>query len=451
MPEEVYNTVGKEAENLGVEAIPTVRLEQGNKPKIKLSKKIKILWYSDFLRHTGFGNVAENLIRRLLKTGNYEFEVVGINHDGRPYNFPASDYYDLKDVPVWPAFTPADGDMFGKRKIKDFIENRKYDIFFGFQDLFNLMDLSHHIEEVKKKRDIRYVVYFPVDGDLKKRWLDETLLKADYGLTYCPYGQEQIKKIYPNYEAKILPHGVDLESFHPLSDEDKKSAREQIFNITDDNTFIITNINRNTYRKDIPRMILAYKQFKEKYPEINSRLYLHCDPADRSGYDLPDLGLQYLPRHIAESIMFTDMSRYGYNGLPVPVLNKIYNGSDIITSSTRGEGWGLSTTEAMATKTPVVMPGNTATLNIVGKNEERGYLVDSGGKLDLLDIEIGTNIFRPMISIDSMVEKWKYVYDNREEANQKAFSAFEWIQQYTWDKVANKLDTFLQEVYSTIR
>ena len=324
-----------------------------------------------------------------------------------------------------------------------------YDIFFAFQDLFNLVEFPHHVEEAKKKKDIKYVVYFPVDGDLKKDWLKSALLPADYGMTYCPWGKSKVKDIYSYYNTELLPHGVNLDEFYPLSEEDRKKARQEIFGV-DDDTFIITSINRNTSRKDMPRLLMAYKLFREKYPEIKSRLYLHCHSSDNAGYNLDDLALSYLPKKIANEILTMNTGKYQKNGLPTSLLNRIYNASNIITSATRGEGWGLSLTEAMASKIPLVMPGNSAILDIIGKNEERGYLVKSGGDKNLYVTEQHTNIYRPIIDIEDMADKWKHVYDNKEEVDNKVEVAYEWVKKFTWDRVANDLDKFLEKVYKSI-
>ena len=52
---------------------PEVTVKLDSPVKIEVSKKIKVLWWSDFLRHTGFGNVAEEIVSRLQKTGKYAY------------------------------------------------------------------------------------------------------------------------------------------------------------------------------------------------------------------------------------------------------------------------------------------------------------------------------------------------------------------------------------------
>jgi len=47
-------------------------------------------------------------------------------------------------------------------------------------------------------------------------------------------------------------------------------------------------------------------------------------------------------------------------------LNKIYNSCDIYLTTTLGEGWGLTITEAFSTKTPVIAPNTTSITEISG-------------------------------------------------------------------------------------
>ena len=46
-------------------------------------------------------------------------------------------------------------------------------------------------------------------------------------------------------------------------------------------TYLITNVNRNQLRKDIPKTMMAFKEFKKKVK--NSVLYLHMAPKDVGG------------------------------------------------------------------------------------------------------------------------------------------------------------------------
>ena len=184
------------------------------------------------------------------------------------------------------------------------------------------------------------------------------------------------------------------------------------------------NLNRNQQRKDIPRTLLAFKEFKRRRP--NSVLYLHMATKDQ-GWDLAEvckgMGLQ-----LNEDVLMPG-ANFGPNaGFPIQVVNQIFNASDVVISTTVGEGWGLSTVEAMACRTPLIFPRNTALTEIIGANEERGYLVASGETPnDFTVLPNDNEILRPLASATEMADKLIMVHDNRDDASAKADAAYSWV------------------------
>ena len=107
-------------------------------------------------------------------------------------------------------------------------------------------------------------------------------------------------------------------------------------------------------------------------------------------------------------------------------MNALYNCADCVISTCLGEGWGLSWVEAMATKTPVIMPGNTAMVENI--TEDRGYLVKSGTDSSLFTVLPHDNeVIRPLVDVNDMVEKMLSVYNDREEASRRAENAYNWV------------------------
>ena len=415
-------------------------------------KKIRVLWYSDFLKHTGFGNVAEEILTRLNATGKYSFEVIGINHHGEPYNSPKSDYFALRDIPVWPAMGP-DGDMLGIGRLKRFIREREFDILFVLQDTFNMLPIKKDLAMAHREKSFRHIYYFPVDSDLKKDWVTDAVMVADHPVTYTKYGLRKVQEQAPLISIPYIYHGVDTEVFHPFKggNKERNAYRLKKFGI-DNETLLITNVNRNQPRKDLPRCILAFVEFRKRYPEIEkAKLYLHCHIHDSAGWSIAGFIDQYVPKRFQNDIFMADAMSFGPNGLPTEEVAKIYAASDIVTSTTLGEGWGLSTTEAMACATPVVMPGNTSTVEIIGENEERGYLAKSGGDPNLYTVmKFDNDIRRPLTDIGSLVEKWKEVWDNPEETGAKVDAAYLWVQGQTWDIIARKWDELFTKAYQEV-
>jgi len=434
--EESKEVIGEMKPIKQVEPI-TIRV---NSKDIKMVKKkpIRVLWYSDFLRHTGFGNVAEEIVSRLSKTGKYEFVVIGINYSGVPYCTPASDYFHLKDVPVYPAYTGGPkSSLFGYDVVAEFLRTQKFDIFFALQDSFNLIPLKEDILNAKKHKDFKYILYFPVDGDIKTSWIEDAIKLADIPVTYSDFGKKTVQDKNSYVDLKIVPHGIDLDTFKPFENkEDRTNFRKTYFNI-DDDVFLITNVNRNQLRKDLPRTIIAFKKFCEENKDIKTKLYLHCSSNDGAGHKLHEFTKNYLPEELWDKIIMPSDLVMGGNGIPVETLAMVYAASDLVTSTTYGEGWGLSTVEAMACKTPVVMPNNSVNPQLLGENSERGYLVKCGGD-DFTVMKFDNELIRPLTNVADLVNKWKHVYDNKKEAEGKAEAAYKWLQDFTWDKVVKQ-------------
>lgn len=432
-----------------------IAISLSEKPRINFKKRIKVLWYSDFLRHTGFGNVSEEIVDRLYATGNYEFMILGINHTGSPYNYPASEYFKFRNIPIWPAYGIGSNDgMMGYNRLARLIAEMEFDILFVLQDSFNLINMKESIREARRRKNFRYIFYFPIDGEIKQDWVDDAIKEADCPVTYTEYGKKKVQELSPSLNLKVIPHGVDLGVFRPFDNEEERLKFRQSYFMfpKKDEVFLITNVNRNQPRKDMIRCLLAFKEFYKKYPGIDARLYLHCIRNDHAGFDLPKFAKENLPFGLRNKLIFVPPEDFGDNGFPVDFLRKIYASSDVITSTTLGEGWGLCTTEAMACKTPVVMPDNTATTEIIGKGNKRGYLVKSGSHTgEFTMLKDGIDVLRPVTNIEDLISKWKHVYDNREEAKRKAEKAYKWLQDYTWDEVAKKWDELFQKQYSSLR
>lgn len=202
-------------------------------------------------------------------------------------------------------------------------------------------------------------------------------------------------------------------------------------------------VNRNQQRKDIPRGMVAFKEFNKKYP--NSLFYIHCAVVDH-GWDLLEVS-KSLGLEPNVNICFPD--NFGPNqGFPKEVLNRIYNSADVVMSSTTGEGWGLAQTEAMACCKPVISPNNTACTEILG--EDRGFLVRSGADINAHTILPNDNeVLRPLIDINDMVEKLSLVYEDKRLAQKMALGGYKWVtSSIRWDKnIVPKWLELFEEAY----
>lgn len=375
-------------------------------------KKIKILAYCDSPTcATGFGTVSRNILGGLYATGKYEIDILGINYWGDPHNFPFR---------IWPTGINTDRDPYGRKKVFSMIQQMDFDILFFLQDTFILDFLPElHNKLHEKGKKFKSICYFPIDGTPKESWLRNVSV-CDYIVAYSEFGKVEAVKASASKMPLVIPHGVNTTDYFPMDKNEAAAFRSHFFG-PQANKFVFTNLNRNQQRKDIPRTLAAFTEFHKEVPD--SLLYLHMAKQDQ-GWDLPEV-VKACGLSITNDVIFPE--NFGPNqGYPRNVVNMIYNASDCVISTTLGEGWGLSWIEAMATRTPVIMPRNTAMIENI--TEDRGWLVNSGSNPSLFTVVPNDNeIIRPLVDVDDMVRTMKEVYYDTEEVGRRTKNAYNWI------------------------
>ena len=371
---------------------------------------------------TGFASVSRNILEILYKTAQYDIDIFGINHHGEPYdNFPYR---------IWPAMDYQNSDPYGRRKFCNFAIQHDFDILWVLQDSFIVDFLPELIGYLKTNRTkpFRSIMYYPVDSILREDWYNNIKV-VDRLVAYTNFGKQALlENDFTNTteggklrSVDVILHGVDTNTFYPMSKEDCVKFRDHYFSYNKDK-FIFMNINRNQQRKDIPRTILAFKEFNKIVPE--SVLYLHMAHVDQ-GWNIPNL-LKQFGLTLGKEVLLPERMEPN-KGYPIEVINYLYNAVDCVVSTTLGEGAGLGWIESMACKTPVIMPNNTAMSELI--TEDKGYLVNSGSTPNLwTSLPNDNDVLRPLVDVEDMVAKMLHVYNNYEEAKQKAENAYKWIQ-----------------------
>jgi len=323
-----------------------------------------LLFFGDFNCTTGFGNVSKELVENWAKDKSLKIVVFAINDYGKePYDY-------LPNVKVIPAMSsvladePKD-DVYCRLQFLRLLMHNDFDVVFCLNDIEIFNEMGEHLRNVKiekkkqNKPSFKSMVYFPVDSE--PRPVDLKILDFfDEVITYTEYAKKVLTPLTTPSNAKrikVIPHGCNTKDFYPLSDEEKLKAKLEIVGEGKEETFLFGTVNRNSARKDLGSLILGFSTFKRN-SGANAVLYLHCNPLDPSGINIyrlcERLGLQIgvdvlLPKEHNEN-----------KGCDNSDLNRIYNAFDCFITTTTAEGWGLTVTEAMATKTLVVCPQHTS-------------------------------------------------------------------------------------------
>jgi len=416
-------------------------------------KKKVLCWSDSVLASTGFGNVSRYILDALHKTGRYEIYQLAINH--------FQEFYDRKKVPyvITPARLANPGDPYGNQMFIETLKKYPFDLVFIINDTFVTHRVSEALPEIQAFRGSRnlppipIIYYYPIDCHLLSNY-SGMVQAATRSVAYTHFAAIETKKtlgVDSTCPTDIIYHGADIKTFHPLSEQERQSHRQKIFQgkLSED-TFMWINVNRNSPRKDVARTLIAFKKFQEKVP--NSFLYLHMlskDVGAGAGWTIDlnvvinELGLK-IGRDVGFPLNFSPAT-----GFPPQILNILYNCADAFISTHLGEGWSLSVGDAKACCLPVVVPNNTVTPELVGPNGLRGYvypckeqtLIDGSGLRDVGHID---DIVDTMLTVYDDWKKRKSREDDRQKGIIERAHAF--VELYSWDNVCRLWVQLFREV-----
>lgn len=348
--------------------------------KTKYVRQKNVLCLMDYGKdcHTGFATVSKNILRHVRSHFGQEvrFHICAVNHFG--------DTYEEEDGTL--VFSAKRNDVraddFGRFAfLKILKDSDDYDGIFIIQDLGVIQPIIPILETVQQekreagKRVFKSLWYFPVDCRLFPT-LVKNIEFFDQLVTYTEFARNEVLRLKPSVRSKlsVIYHGNNPKDFYPMSPEKRQEARKKHFGSNADK-FIITNVNRNQPRKDIPNTIFGFIEAKCDWTyDRKPYLYLHAHPHDPMGWDLRALLMQTDLEEWEDYQLIH--KNWETNMATVAEVNEIYNASDLYVTTTLGEGWGLGVTEAMATRLPVIIP-NTTSLTEIGGNGSRAYMLDT--------------------------------------------------------------------------
>lgn len=330
--------------------------------------KLRVLWYSDFFVQSGFSRVAHELVRRLDAKGTYEFSVVGIGYTGQPAADPKSPYHDMAHIPVFP--TTLSGDPRGERLLLEMAAHRDFDVLFMLANPWDVCRYGSSLRRLAKARGFRIVYYFPIEEACDPKWVHHAIGIADRPVAYTHFGADAVERA-GGPKCQVVYHGVDTTVFRPPFDEDRVRYLRRVLWGVEDDTIVLLNVNRNQPRKDLPRTMLV----ADRLTQHQSRpVLLHLQT------DIRDPAATWNLREVERNLANPDLRVvYGSRGLLDAQLAELYQAADALITTSLCEGWGLSTTEAMASALPVVAPNASVFPEIVGRDGLYGVLAQTRG------------------------------------------------------------------------
>jgi glycosyltransferase involved in cell wall biosynthesis len=265
---------------------------------------------------------------------------------------------------------PSGQDPFNEDVILDHYIDWKADILIVLKDYW-VIQSTHRLA-------LNTCPYIPIDHSPVSPSITSKLHTAFKTLTPSHFGQRELKQA--GIDSWYIPHGVDVQTFRPL--ENRAECKRMWF-IKDPDDFTVLIVARNQSRKQIPRMLRAYKRFLELNPDIKSHLLLwtQVQPLEREAYEgavslgVADVGINLLPEimelGLGEVVLWPD-AKLVREGLPDWAgsegydMVKLYNCADVLLGTTGGEGFFLPGLEAQACGKPIVVTDYASAPEICG-------------------------------------------------------------------------------------
>lgn len=397
------------------------------------ASELKILYYGESpLNPTGFGQVNKHILAALARTGQ-EVTCVASTHyyapeasASLPYNIIGCTGEDPRNL----------------QAIEAAVKAGEWDLYWYQGDIGANNDVLAWVKnELDRDPAKQSVFYVPLDCDVAIAEAFEFLRWPTVAAVYTHHAKSVIARYCPDLGEKVsvIQLGCETDTFYPLSPEEKRAARLEIFGEWAMDRFLVLNVNRNQVRKDLARCMGLFHKFHARHPDAT--LYMHSVQND-SGGSLP------VQAHLVGCNIYAQPPEIAFSGLDLAApweretLNKLYNAADLLVSTSYGEGWGLTTTEAMCAGTPVLVPANTANLDILGNSRmqarsfdyERAWGMRTGGDLDHTVFIYGKNLGSPhgFVHEGSFLASMEYIYSHRKEVAAKADIARQWCLENSW-------------------
>lgn len=314
---------------------------------------MRFLWESNApWAGTGYGSQTRLLLKALQ----------GLGHEPVCFAF-----YGLSGGQIeydgYPVLPNSDFETFGNDVIKAHIERSRSDAVITLMDLF-VLD-----KNIWGSLDVPWIAWIPIDAVGIGEMQMEQLKLVTVPIAMSNFGAEQMAN--KGVEAAgVIYHAVDTAVFQPM---DKGECRE-FFSIDQDAYVVGMCMANKGDRKQYPMQLLAVKNWMDKNPDYNVKVFIHSEPtAMMGGWDfrglVDEIGLK-------GKVYMTNQYDVSVDPFPQSKMAMLFNCFDVLMNATAGEGFGIPIIEAQACGVPVITHNVTAMPEIT----INGYAVESASK-----------------------------------------------------------------------
>lgn len=391
---------------------------------------MKIFWLGDGGCHSGFARVTHAIGDRLVERG-HDVHCLATNFNG--------DHFDTK-IKLYVPTSKVPNDLYGKSRFLEMLAKIEPDVVVMLNDANIILDQLFNNPWDTDKILARYrpiLSYVPVDGhNLPPQWA--TVEKYSQPVAMSRFGQDQLPG------SELVYHGVDTDIFYPVSVQQpattstglvvtsKKEAKQALG--YDPDSFLILRVDRNSGRKDYPASWKALIPVLQRHDDIV--VHFHCKAKGDVGVDMEAM---FARDQQTKDRFFTPQFLMGEMGWSVSDLNVLYNASDLMLSTSRGEGFGLPLAESLACGVPVIAQKVSAITEVVGPG---GILVDPEREIT---VPSGEDQWLP--NIGAFTEAIESLYSSRRRRRELGQAGREHVtQSFSWDSAADRFHDLLEKL-----
>jgi glycosyltransferase involved in cell wall biosynthesis/Flp pilus assembly protein TadD/predicted O-methyltransferase YrrM len=262
-------------------------------------------------------------------------------------------------------------------------------------------------------------------GSLPRAWVEPFANQVDEVWVPTRHVKEGfVASGVPADQIAVVPHGVDVRSFHPEAQRLRLKTNKQ---------FRFLFVGGTIWRKGIDVLLNAYARAFTLaddvclvIKEMGKGTFYKDQTADQMLAEL-------WKKPFSPEIEYIDQS------FDTQQLAGLYTACDCLVHPYRGEGFGLPIAEAMASGLPVIVTGQGAALDFC--NESNAYFV-SAQRMHFKEKRIGADetVNQPWVAepdLDALVQLLRHVKAHPEEARKKGAAGCAHIRQhFTWDQAA---------------
>lgn len=281
--------------------------------------------------------------------------------------------------------------------------------------------LFHNPYSILKMENPFRIIYTMFESDKIPDDWTEYLIEADEVLVPSKWCKGVFAKA--GIKTTVVPLGYDEDTYKLIKRKPKHKSKEP---------FTFLHYNAFNARKGFLELFKAFTQ--EFDPAEPVRLILKTNLKAIPG------SFPVNPKQYPNIEIITE----NYNDQE---MQKLMARSDSFVFPSRGEGFGMTPLEAMATGLPTIVPNAHGITEYFDK--QYMYEVKVKGKCPALYSRYkGEQVGKMVVcDVDDLARQMRYVYEHQKDAIKKGVLASKYVKRYTFTKSAEKLKSVLDDYY----